>query len=118
MLEVQLAYITKAKNQTKEEFIAEHGENMLNVWEALQKAKAGDIYITKISSNLGYLSKGESERGWTPAFGEGIACYIDNIDSYYYTSVIESINWEDHTFKTRNSTYKFIFYERKNQETE
>ena len=118
MLEKQLAYITKAKNQTKEEFIEENGENLVHLWEALQKSKSGDIWITKISSNLGYLNKGDSERGWTPAFGEGISLYIDSIDRYYYTSVIESINWEDHTFKTRNSTYKFAFYEHKNQETE
>lgn len=117
MLEKQLAYITKAKNQSKEDFVAEHGENMLHVWEALQKSKEGEISIVKISNNLGYLSKGEGERGWTPAFGEGLSLYIDAIDSYYYTSIIDSINWEDHTFKTRNSTYKFQFYERKNQET-
>jgi len=118
MLEKQLAYITKAKNQSKEEFISENGENMLPVWEALQKSKEGRISITKISDNLGYLSKGGSERGWTPAFGEGISLYIDNIDRYYYTSTIDSINWEDHTFKTRNSIYKFEFYECENQKAE
>ena len=114
MIETQIAYITKAKHQTKEEFIKQNGEDKLYIWELLQNAKEGDISITKISANVGYLGKNDTERGFTPAFGEGLSCYIDKPDSYYYTSIIQSIDWENNTFKTINSTYKFKFDERKN----
>ena len=114
MIEKQIAYITKAKNQSKEEFVEEYGNENLWLWECLQKAKSGNIVITKTSSNFGYLSQGGTEHGYTPAFGVGLPCYIDRTDSYYYTSNIESINWEDKTFKTKNSTYKFEFNESQN----
>ena len=113
MIEQQVAYITRAKNATKEEFLERyptHGE----IWELLQKAKSGFIKIEKISANTGFLGQGGVVSGYTPAFGEGLSCYIDRIDSYYYTSTIQSINWEDGTFKTLNSIYKFEFDESKN----
>lgn len=117
MIEELIAYITRAKQSTKEKFLEEYPERG-NLWEILQNSKEGYITIEKISSNAGYLRKGEIESGYTPAFGEGIACWIDNKDSYYHTSNIESINWEDNTFNTLNSKYKFKFDERKNKEVE
>lgn len=117
MIENQVKYITEAKHSTKERFLEEYPDHP-NLWELLQNAKEGYIVIEKISNNSGYLRKGEVQRGYTPAFGEGLACYIDNIDSYYFTSNITSINWEDNTFNTLNSTYKFKFYENQNKETE
>lgn len=117
MIESQVDFIKKAKQSSKEEFLEQH-PNHGDIWELLQNSKEGYITIKKVSDNPGYLSAGEGQRGYTPAFGEGLSLYIDNISSYYYTSVIQSINWEDNTFKTMNSIYKFKFDECKNQETE
>lgn len=46
------------------------------LYKAIQDSKVGYIKITKVSSNGGYLSSGESEEGITAAFGEGLSLYI------------------------------------------
>lgn len=113
----QIEWIYENKKLSEEEFIKSNGEGTENVYHLLKNAKEGNISITKVSNNPGYLCQGEVIKGWTPAFGEGIALWID-VDpiNYYHTSTIDNINWEDNTFKTRNSTYKFEFNESKSKE--
>ena len=89
-------------------------ESLISVWEKLQNAKSGYIKLTKLTDNPGYLGQNDVVRGFTPAFGEGLACYVDRIDEYYYTSIIQSIDWDNKTFKTLNSIYKFEFDESTN----
>ena len=79
--------------------------------KALQDSKSGEIEVTKISENIGNIQKGDTYRGFTPAFGEGIAVYISNPREWFKSSTIQSIDWEKHLFKTRNSTYSFKFKE-------
>ena len=77
----------------------------------IRDSKVGYIKITKISSNDGYLSEGESEEGITAAFGEGISLYIAGVEQWYKTSVIRKIFWDEGEFTTMNSRYKFEFKE-------
>ena len=77
----------------------------------IRDSKVGYIKITKISSNDGYLSEGESEEGITAAFGEGISLYIAGVEQWYRTSVIRKIFWDEGEFTTMNSRYKFEFKE-------
>ncbi len=80
----------------------------------IKGTKSGYIFIRKISNNSGYLSNNESRNGFTPMFSEGLSCYIfldDLYEDYYYTSVIESIDWENKIFTTINSKYSFEFKE-------
>ena len=80
----------------------------------IRNSKSGKITIKKISENCGYLRGGESRDGFTPIFAEGFSCYVyldDPFENYYYTSTIDSIDWEKGEFKTKNSTYSFTFSE-------
>ena len=81
------------------------------LYRAIKNSKVGYIKITKISSNDGYLSEGESEEGITAAFGEGVSLYIAGVEQWYRTSVIQKINWDKQEFTTVNSRYKFKFEE-------
>lgn len=77
----------------------------------IRDSKVGYIKITKISSNDGYLSEGESEEGITAAFGEGISLYIAGVEQWYKTTNIRKIFWDEGEFTTMNSRYKFEFKE-------
>lgn len=77
----------------------------------IRDSKVGYIKITKISSNDGYLSEGESEEGITAAFGEGISLYIAGVEQWYKTTNIRKIFWDKGEFTTMNSRYKFEFKE-------
>ena len=80
----------------------------------IKNSKWGKIFIQKISENCGYLRNGEARDGFTPLFSEGFSCYVyldDPFENYYYTSTIDSIDWENRLFKTKNSTYSFSFVE-------
>lgn len=81
------------------------------LYKAIQDSKVGHIKITKVSSNGGYLSSGESEEGITAAFGEGLSLYIADVGQWYRTSVIQKIYWDKGEFTTLNSRYKFEFEE-------
>lgn len=77
----------------------------------IKDSKVGYIKITKISSNNGYLTEGESEEGVTAAFGEGLSLYIASNGQWYRTSTIRKIYWDIKEFTTMNSRYKFEFKE-------
>lgn len=81
------------------------------LYRALKNSKVGYIKITKVSSNVGYLSTGESEEGITAAFGEGLNLYIADVEQWYRTSIIQKIDWDKGEFTTLNSRYKFEFKE-------
>lgn len=85
--------------------------NHPEIYDLLRNSKIGYISIQKVSDNAGYLSKGMSEEGWTAAFGEGLSLRMELGFSYYYTSTIQSINWEKGYFDTLNSRYEFKFNE-------
>lgn len=88
-------------------------EQFLKDW-IYSHAKKGYIEITQIKGN----QEGRFERGHTKTFMEGCSLHISTINRWYRTSIIESIDWENNTFKTLNSTYKFNFYEDKNSQQE
>ena len=107
--------ILELKKLSKEEFLSRFPDE--NIYNDLHESKEGNIKITKISDNSGYLSEGESREGHTPAFGKGLSCYIDCGETYYYTSVIKEIDWENKIFYTLNSKYSFEFNESTNSES-
>lgn len=96
--------ISELKKLSKEEFLAHEGLTE-EIYEALQKSKEGWIKISRTTDGAG-------DQGFTSAFGEGISCKISNPQTWYVTSVIQSIDWENHTFKTLNSVYNFKFKDR------
>jgi len=102
--------IKELKRIPKEKFLSINGMTE-EIYNALQNSKEGWISISRVGDGAG-------EKGMTSAFGEGISCRIDNLDRWYITSVIQSINWENHTFKTLNSTYNFEFKDRDQLEDE
>lgn len=107
--------IVELKKLSKEEFLSKYPDE--GIYNDLQDSKEGHIKITKISDNSGYLENGDSREGYTPAFGEGLSCYMDCGGNYYYTSVIREIDWENKIFYTLNSKYSFEFDESTNSES-
>ena len=94
---------TLTEEQAKKYCDADTYRNIIN-------SKEGDIRIEKVSPVLG-----PEEWGYTPAFGEGLSCHMDNPHRWYHTSVIQKIDWEKHEFTTLNSVYKFTFKESKEE---
>lgn len=99
----------KYKARSEQEFINSGGTPEL--YRILQNSKAGNISITKISNNSGYLDSGDSFEGVTAAFGEGLSLYISDTRGWFRTSTIQKINWDEGTFTTLNSEYRFVFNE-------
>lgn len=97
--------IKEIKALSKEEFMKRPGATE-ELYNALQNSKSGWIKISRDYDGAG-------EYGMTEAFGKGISCYISNPSRWYRTSVIESIDWENHIFKTMNSIYNFEFKDNK-----
>jgi hypothetical protein len=102
--------ISELKKLSKEEFLTYSGLTE-EIYEALQKSKEGWIKISRVTDEAG-------DQGFTYAFGEGISCKVSNPETWYVTSVIQSIDWENHTFKTLNSTYNFEFKDTETLEKE
>jgi len=98
------------RKMTKQEFLSLSGMTE-EIYNSLQNSKQGWIKISRIGD-------GKGDSGYTYAFGEGISCKISNPESWYITSVIQSIDWENHTFKTLNSTYNFEFKDTETLEKE
>lgn len=99
----------KHRESSLKDFVKVGGNPELH--RAIKDSKVGYIKITKVSSNGGYLSSGESEEGVTAAFGEGLSLYIAGVEQWYRTSVIQKIFWDKGEFTTLNSRYKFEFTE-------
>lgn len=95
--------IKKFKQMSKEEFMQQNGATE-ELYKALQNSKEGYITIWK-------KDKSVMEHGYTQAFGEGIGVRMDNTSSWYKTSVIKYINWDQEYFDTLNSRYYFKFKE-------
>jgi hypothetical protein len=100
------------RQMSKEDFIKKYGKDSIFIYEAVKKSKMGDIEIEKISNDPLDTVKVIKMKGVTPGFGEGISCCMEDKDMYYYTSTIQSIDWENNIFHTLNSEYKFKFNER------
>lgn len=104
--------INDARTKPLEEFLKDYPTLNETLYEAIRNSKQGYITITKVSDNIGnFLQKGDTYRGATKAFGEGISCYISTPDDWYCTSIIQHIDWENNTFTTLNSEYRFTLQE-------
>ena len=73
-------------------------------FNAMKNSKEGYMRIRR-----SWPSLGELHEGWTYVFAEGLALFLDSPDEWYHTSNIEKIDWEGHTFTTKNSVYTFEF---------
>lgn len=108
--------VTEIKGMSEKDFKGSKFEDDMTLEDfiKIKNSKSGYILVEKISRNSGYLSKNQKREGFTPLFAEDFSCYIyldDPFEDYYYTSVIESIDWDKKEFRTRNSTYSFVFKE-------
>lgn len=100
--------IRELKLMPKEEFLKLSGMTE-EIYEALHKAKEGFIHVVRERDKM-------PQKGYTYAFGEGISCRMDNLSTWWCTSVIQKINWEEGYFDTLNSRYYFEFKESKKNE--
>lgn len=108
--------VTEIKGMSEKDFKGSKFEDDMTLEDfiKIKNSKSGYILVEKISRNSGYLTKNQKREGFTPLFAEDFSCYIyldDPFEDYYYTSVIESIDWDKKEFRTRNSTYSFVFKE-------
>lgn len=108
--------VTEIKGMSEKDFKGSKFEDDMTLEDfiKIKNSKSGYILVEKISRNSGYLSKNQKREGFTPLFAEDFSCYIyldDPFEDYYYTSIIESIDWDKKEFRTRNSTYSFVFKE-------
>ena len=85
------------------------GEACAILYNNLHKSKSGFIKIHRITGDP------YSIKGYTEAFGEGIALHVKNSSEWWTTSNITYINWEEGWFDTLNSKYNFTFEEDKNE---
>ena len=92
----------------KKEFVKLVGPE--DLYDKFMKTKVGYIKTHKISDNPG-IQKGKVYEGITSSFGEGFPVWITNPSKWFHTSIVESIDWENKTFKTNNSVYAFEFEE-------
>lgn len=72
--------------------------------------KKGKCTLTKLSNNPGYVLPGEKHTGYCLGIVEGYSCILQG-NGNFYTSIVESIDWDKGEFKTLNSTYKFEFHD-------
>lgn len=100
--------IKELKQLSKEEFMKQPGA-FAELYENLQKSKEGWIEIWKDDKSV-------VEQGRTYAFGEGISCYMTTMQTWYRTSIIQKINWDEGYFTTLNSKYNFKFKELTNED--
>ena len=100
--------INKLKKLSKEEFLKLPGASE-ELYNNLHKSKSGFININRITGDS------YSIKGYTEAFGEGIALFVENPSRWWQTSNITHINWEEGWFDTLNSRYNFTFKERYNE---
>lgn len=78
----------------------------------LSNAKKGWMTIKKLEGvNNEFISVGSEHSGHADAFIEGIPLFLESPTDWFRTSIIRSINWEDKTFQTLNSTYSFTLNE-------
>lgn len=96
------------RTKPKKEFIKTLGPE--DLYESFIKSKVGYIKVHKISDNPG-IPKSKVYEGVTGAFGEGLAVWISNPSSWFHSSTIKDIDWENNVFHTLNSTYAFEFEE-------
>lgn len=101
------AIAVDAKKMSKEEFMAAHSmpKTQEYLYDIIRNAAVGHITIKQVSGN----KVGFEMEGVTATFAEGISLFIDSETEYYYTSVVEEINWEKGYFDTLNSRYEFTF---------
>jgi len=109
--------LLEERELSKEDFLKKYDNNE-ELYNIIHNSKVGNIEITKISDNPGYLSVNDTVSGFTAGFGEGMSCFIDCISSYYYTSTVQKIDWENKIFYTLNSKYSFKFNEFNSQDKE
>ena len=102
--------IKEIKALSKEEFMKQPRATE-ELYNNLQKSKQGWIKISRKGDGAG-------DWGMTEAFGEGLSCRLSNPSRWYVTSVIQSIDWKNHTFETMNSTYDFEFKTKEELEKE
>lgn len=79
----------------------------------LSHAKYGYMSVTKLEgkNNERYQPGAKHEGFARNGFIEGISLLLDSGARYFRTSPIKSIDWENHTFQTCNSTYSFTLNE-------
>lgn len=101
------------KDKLQKAFYAEDNScNYENIIETINDwtftaGKQGYIEIEQIEGT----QIGRKEKGTTRCFMEGLSLLLGNLSSWYQTSNIVSIDWENNTFKTKNSVYRFKFHE-------
>lgn len=84
--------------------------NWFWLWKAMRCCNDGEIVIRIIEGGNSIMKVGDSKCGYTPGLIVGAPIVLEQPNgSRYQGGVIESIDWDNETFKTVQSTYSFHF---------
>lgn len=96
------------RSLTQEDFINQ-GYGTADEWTSLQEAPSGRIVVRIIEGGNPYMKVGQSLSGTTPYLCVGFPVLVEYPNGCYKSTAVESINWDQGTFRTKCSTYSFHF---------
>lgn len=101
--------LKEMKEATLEELKANVGDDELAemAFNAMKNCKEGYMRICRQ-----WPSPGEPHEGWTYIFAACLPLFINRPDEWFHTSNVDKVDWEGHTFVTRNSVYSFEFLDK------
>ena len=101
------------KNMTFDDFAEQYDSKWQWLWEEMKTARDGDVVIRLIKGGNRVMKVGDSKPGYTPGFVVGAPVIIESpAGGFYQGGFIRSIDWENETFTTGQSTYSFHFVRR------
>ena len=107
------SFMTSLRNMSLDDFFDEHDPKWLWIWKEMQVVADGDVVIRLIEGGNRVMRVGDSKPGYTPGFVVGAPVIIKSpVGGFYQGGFIRSIDWENKTFTTIQSTYSFHFVRR------
>ena len=107
------SFMTSLRNLRLDDFLDEYGPKWLWLWKEMQVVKDGAVVIRLIKGGNRVMKVGDSKPGYTPGFVVGAPVIIESpAGGFYQGGFIHSIDWENETFTTGQSTYSFHFVRR------
>lgn len=107
------AFMKELKNMNFDDFSEKYDSKWQWLWEEMKTAREGDVVIRLIKGGNRVMKVGDSKPGYTPGFVVGAPIIIQSpVGGFYQGGFIRSIDWENETFTTGQSTYSFHFVRR------
>ena len=107
------AFMKELKNMNFDDFSEKYDSKWQWLWEEMKIARDGDVVIRLIKGGNRVMKVGDSKPGYTPGFVVGAPIIIKSpAGGFYQGGFICSIDWENETLTTGQSTYSFHFVRR------